>query len=575
MRPLPFLHEISGMEIALPVRSNRTIMMATTAVFVLGLALSFSTWHNLRQQQESFREHALVTARSIAAGIEFNLQRELHLPPRTKRERADSLPFRPLARDLLHSYIERTDARFIALYDPHGHILLSSHADPKTIQEQLPTIAWERMDTSWEWSGDMNFEGQSLLVLGRLSRLGMDGLCTAHECPREGKPPMLLVGMDLSSHLRTFEKYRRTAILQTGYILAVTIVFWLLLLGFLQRKEQSQRLQRLESFNVRLLDTMPDGLLTLSAGGTVMSANPAAQKLLNESALIGRPLPKSLFPDQGLDRRNEQEWTTHTTDGKDMEILQRPLKDGSGQNLILIRDRTEMAGLERELHRNEKLAAIGRMAAGLAHEIRNPLSALRGFAQFFAKKLAGQEPEELYARTMLQEADRLNRVITDLLFLARPRQLTFSRITVADIFAEVSTLLSMDMEAKKARLAMHPDAPLVVADQDALKQALINLLMNSLAALPETGGNIELHSALAPDGVWIRVRDNGRGMNAEERERALEPFFSTRDKGTGLGLAIVHTIMQEHGGSIELDSSPGNGTTVSLFFPENTKPLET
>jgi signal transduction histidine kinase len=559
------------MEIALPSRSSRNVMMvATMAVFVLGLALSFSTWRNLRQQQESFREHALVTARAIAAGIEIGLRRELRLPASAEHANAMLHLQRALAKDLLQDYIERSDARFIGLYNPLGHILFSTHADPKAINDQLPTIAWASMGNAGEWSGEMSFEGRPIMVLGRISHLGTASTCHDGNCPPDHQPPMLLIGMDMTQHLQAFGKYRRTAILQTGYILAVTVVFWLLLMGFLQRKEQGRRLARLESFNARLLDNMPDGLLTLSADGTIVAANPAAQNLMQGFRLVGETLDR-IFESLGLsaDKRGHQEWTTIMTGDKHLEILQLPLKDGSGQSLVLMRDRTELAGLEKRLHRNEKLAAIGRMAAGVAHEIRNPLSALRGFAQFFAKKLAGREPEELYARTMVQEADRLNRVITDLLFLARPRQLTFAQVPLAEVFGEVHTLMSMDASARNGRLELDAGGETVTADRDALKQALINLTMNSIEALPDTDGLIRLEGSGDDRGTWIRVLDNGRGMTAEEREHALEPFFTTRDKGTGLGLAIVHTIMQEHGGNIDIQTSPDGGATVTLFFPRN------
>ena len=559
-----------AMELVLPSRSNRTIMMATMAVFMLGLALSFSTWRNLRQQQESFHEHALVTARSIAAGIEINLRRELRLPATPEHANTLLHLHRSLAKDLLQDYVKRTDARFIGLYNPLGHILISSHNDPKAIQGQLPTIAWASMGSAGEWSGEMNFEGQPIMVLGRMSHLAVGVSCPDGQCPPDKQPPLLLIGVDMTRHLEAFGKYKRTAILQTGYILAVTIVFWILLLGFLQRNEQGRRLQRLESFNARLLDNMPDGLLTLSADGEVMAANPAAASLMGGQGLVGQSI-SSLFATLGLTTGIPpgQEWTALKAFDRHLEILQLPLKDGSGQSLLLVRDRTELAGLERELHRNEKLAAIGRMAAGVAHEIRNPLSALRGFAQFFAKKLAGREPEELYARTMVQEADRLNRVITDLLFLARPRQLTFDQVPLAEIFREVHTLLSMDVTARNGRLDQRIEAKTVLADRDALKQAVINLIMNSVEALPEHGGLIEFTTEADKRGTWLRIRDNGRGMTAEEREHALEPFFTTRDKGTGLGLAIVHTIMQEHGGSIRIETRPDAGTVVSLFFPAN------
>ncbi len=157
----------------------------------------------------------------------------------------------------------------------------------------------------------------------------------------------------------------------------------------------------------------------------------------------------------------------------------------------------------------------------------------------------------------------------DLLFLARPRQLTFAQVPLAEVFDEVHTLMSMDVAAKNGRLEQRMTAQTVLADRDALKQAVINLLMNSVEALPEEGGLIEFATEADDRGTWLRIRDNGRGMTEEEREHALEPFYTTRDKGTGLGLAIVHTIMQEHGGSIRIETRPTAGTVVSLFFPAN------
>lgn len=556
------------MKIALPSGSSRTITVATLTVLVLGLALSFSTWRNLRQQQEAYHEHALSTARNIAAGIEINLRREMRLSTMLDPSGMTVLLHRTLARDLLRTYIKRTDARFVGLYNPRGHILLSSHNDPESLQAQLPTIAWERMSAG-EWSGEMNFEGQPIMVLGRISRLAESVLCHDGKCPPDTQPPLLLVGVDMTRHLEAFGKYRHTAILQTGYILAVTILFWALLMAIMQRAEQGRRLQRLESFNARLLDNMPDGLLTLSADGMIVAANPAALALMGDQGVIGQSFAHA-FQNLGMDApcHPDQGWATLRAGGRHLEVLQLPLKDDSAQTLVLIRDRTELASLERELHRNEKLVAIGRMAAGVAHEIRNPLSALRGFAQFFSKKLAGRDPEELYARTMVQEADRLNRVITDLLFLARPRQLTFAQVPLTDIFGEIGNLLSMDLQARNCTLEHDDKAGAVFADRDALKQALINLVMNSVFAMPEQGGQIMLRSFAQERGICIQVEDNGRGMSAEEREHALEPFYTTRDQGTGLGLAIVHTIMQEHGGTVTIETQPGSGTTVSLLFPQ-------
>jgi signal transduction histidine kinase len=214
------------------------------------------------------------------------------------------------------------------------------------------------------------------------------------------------------------------------------------------------------------------------------------------------------------------------------------------------------------------MAAVGRLAAGLAHEIRNPLSALRGFAQFFQDRFKGRSPEEEYAGTMVHEADRLNRVVTDMLFLAKPRPASRKKVDLEDLAGELEQLLRLDLEKKGLALETDLKAREIFADGDQIKQALLNLLLNSLRAVPEQGGAIEVFSRREDGVIRLGVRDNGRGMDEEERGRALEPFYTSRADGTGLGLSVVHKIMRDHGGRVEIASEPGQGTTVTLSFPE-------
>jgi signal transduction histidine kinase len=234
----------------------------------------------------------------------------------------------------------------------------------------------------------------------------------------------------------------------------------------------------------------------------------------------------------------------------------------------LIRDRTEVQALERELAQAEKLAAVGRLAAGLAHEIRNPLSALRGFAQYFQERFRGKGEEENYAQIMVSEADRLNRVVTDLLYLAKPRPLTRRNVDVASLITETTRLLELDIEKKGAQVHDEIEADELHVDPDQLKQALLNLLLNSLEAVPEKTGEITLFSRRYNGTVRVGVADNGRGMSQEEKEGAMEPFFTGRADGTGLGLSVVHKIMRDHGGRVEIESEKGKGATVTLVFPE-------
>ncbi len=242
--------------------------------------------------------------------------------------------------------------------------------------------------------------------------------------------------------------------------------------------------------------------------------------------------------------------------------------------MVLLRDRTRLKNLEEDLAEAKRLATIGSLAAGVAHEIRNPLSSLRGFAQLFATKLKGQEPLASYASTMVQEADRLNRVVTDLLFLARPRDLAPTEVDLPRLVDSLRGLLRFDLEHKGVVPLLRLDTGSVFADEDALRQCLLNLVVNALDALPESGGSLTLSSSRAeageegPAGVWISVADNGQGMDEAVRQKAFEPFFTDKRQGTGLGLAIVQGIMRGHRGRAVIDSTPGQGTAVRLFFPD-------
>ncbi|MCC8195128.1 MAG: PAS domain-containing sensor histidine kinase, partial [Deltaproteobacteria bacterium] len=310
----------------------------------------------------------------------------------------------------------------------------------------------------------------------------------------------------------------------------------------------------------------------------------------NGGNIGGRHLADATGPfSPPVDPAADKGWQQTSFDGMQLEIRVLPFlpqgdadpEERAPSRMVIIRDRTRIRTLEKNLAEAEKLAAIGSLAAGVAHEIRNPLSALRGFAQYFAKKLSGKQPEEEYARTMVRESDRLNRVITDLLYLARPRDLAPVATDLTGVCEEITSLLRFELREQGLALACSLEATVVTADPDALKQALLNLLLNALEAMKGARGadgrTISLSSARAAEngraGTRITVSDSGPGMTEEERAQACKPFFTTKKKGTGLGLALVQTIMQGHGGSLAITSpvpsGGGRGCAVSLFFPDS------
>lgn len=567
------------MHILPPAHRSSPLFLAALALLVLGLSLSFLAWQNLRQQKIAVERHMLLAAESIASGLEGNMSWGM-------RHFRGMSPARPLAGSFFEELTSSQDVLFAGVFGPGGEVLLAP--EDATGLPPVPQDGLAALRRDGQWHAFLTHGGRPVLLFARrtrplLARHFLDPPAAMRQArPTRDAMPFLVLALDMSQHLAMYHDARRAAVWQTGYVLATATLLLLASLALLRRREQGRRVTELEMFQSRLLDNLPDGLLTLGRDRDIRSANPAAENIFGE----GRTLAGMRWDDLPLSRVHEETahsgegltWSQYVHGARFLEILSLPLREeggSSGQTLVLVRDRTRIRDLEAGLQEAQRLAAIGRLAAAVAHEIRNPLSALRGFAQFFASKLAGKEPEQTYARTMLSEADRLNRVITDLLFLSRQRTPDRRDVPLEDLFSDMSNLVGLDLQKHQAAMRPELDVASVWADPDLLRQAMLNLVINALEALPEEGGEILIRSfpghalgAAAEDqGTWVVVQDNGKGMDDALREKALEPFFTTRKDGAGLGLAIVHKISRDHGGHMEIRSAPGKGTQVGLFFP--------
>ena len=229
--------------------------------------------------------------------------------------------------------------------------------------------------------------------------------------------------------------------------------------------------------------------------------------------------------------------------------------------------RRKVAGLEREVARQERLAALGTLAAGVAHEIRNPLSSIKGFATYFGAKFkAGTQDREL-AEVMIGEVDRLNRVVTELLELTHPSELRLAPTSVSDLVQHALKLVEGDCRSKgiavQLRIAELEALPL---DPDRMLQILLNLFLNAIQAMPQ-GGTLTVSVQRVKDRLELRVGDTGHGILAQDLDRIFDPYFTTKNQGTGLGLATVRTMMTAHGGQVRVTSEPGQGTQVILDLP--------
>ena len=220
------------------------------------------------------------------------------------------------------------------------------------------------------------------------------------------------------------------------------------------------------------------------------------------------------------------------------------------------------------LHRSNRLAAMGQLAAGVAHEVRNPLTAIRSTVQYLSSNLEDAKAE--MAQELLDEVDRIDQIISNLLDLTRSGKLNRHRIELLDVLSR--TIRLIEIRARKQGVEIEksmPRPPLMLdADPDQLRQVFLNLILNGLQAMPE-GGSLVISCAVDPaeDRVGITIADTGKGIPADLIEKVFDPFYTTKSEGTGLGLSVCHNIIVQHGGSIELSSSPGQGTRASILLP--------
>ena len=226
--------------------------------------------------------------------------------------------------------------------------------------------------------------------------------------------------------------------------------------------------------------------------------------------------------------------------------------------------------LEQELRRHERLAALGKMAAGVAHELRNPLSSIKGLALILKDKLPEEFREDGAADLLIQEVGRLNRAIGDLLAYAKPPRLEKTRISLNEAARHALELIGPDAGAMGVALEFSQAAEAMVdADPDKLSQVLLNLLMNAMQAMEkmENGGRIDVSVTVADKWAKVTVVDTGCGIAPENLPKIFDPYFTTKSTGTGLGLAVSAKIIEEHGGGIVADSEPGRGTRMECFLP--------
>jgi two-component system nitrogen regulation sensor histidine kinase GlnL len=349
-----------------------------------------------------------------------------------------------------------------------------------------------------------------------------------------------------------------------------------------------------------LVSGLPDALVGVDADLRIILWNPAAEDLLGRSArrVTGRTLKDVFPPETSLVRhltdtlatgesRSESSAVIEGPDGRPVHVslVTAPLAGRSGavtSAVAVVRDISRLRQLESEVRRGETLAAAGQMAVGLAHEIRNPLSAIRGAVQLMQRELGDEARWGDYTAVLLKEVTRVNSIIEMLLDLGRPVTLRAVPLNVHQLLERVALLLEEEATSLGVQFVRRydPSLPPILADEDRIVQVFHNLVRNAIEAMPG-GGRLTLVTRLSMNPLFtkvdlgqgqkslaeIQIADEGQGIPEATRDKLFTPFFTTKDRGMGLGLALCHRIVEEHKGAIQITSEPGRGTAVSCFLP--------
>ena len=331
---------------------------------------------------------------------------------------------------------------------------------------------------------------------------------------------------------------------------------------------------------------MSDGLLAIDMDGRITAVNPAARAILGIPPdhrvkgchileVVDKDRQFKAYVQQSLENPvAESQREIHLKKGEDPRIL----LTGSGvlesdrktprQIIFNLNDITALKKLEAEIRQGQRLADLGTLAAGMAHEIRNPLSAIKTYVALLPMKIGKPDFLEKFQRTVPREINRLNALIEELLELSRLPKYNFQLIDIRALLEHCIDLMEANLNAGNidCQRAIPVDLPAIMADPDQLEKVFINLMRNGAQAMPG-GGVLKIHAKNENNRVLIDFTDTGHGFSLEQAQNIFNPFFTTKVKGTGLGLAITHKVISEHGGQIKAKSKIDAGSCFSISLP--------
>lgn len=350
-----------------------------------------------------------------------------------------------------------------------------------------------------------------------------------------------------------------------------------------EKDSMEKGLKESEQMYRRIFEGSIDGMILWDNEYQIVDINRVAEAMfgLSKEAIIGRSLFE-LFPHE-----KRQEISNHIEHvfrcGEHSSIIIYDLKDDlkmyfdystkrdifEGLNVTVFQDITEKVEIEEQLRKSETLNVIGELAAGIAHEIRNPMTALKGFIQLLEGSI--KEEHEMYYQVITSELERIDSIINEFLLLAKPQAIRFQEKDINQIMKETIDLLNAQAVLHNVQFNTHYDEqmPLIFCEPNQLKKVFVNLIKNAIEVMPDGGTITVMTRQNGKSQIHISIQDEGFGISKEKLKKLGEPFYTTKERGTGLGLMVSYRIIEEHKGLIRIESEEGKGTIFHIFLPNN------
>lgn len=548
-------------KLATPFR-EKNIILALIIILLLTLLLGFMTYKEVQRE----RYYLWELARSEGLNIAFSIQT---LGPRF-------ILNENTLKDIL-MLLKKEGVSYIDICNDKGVILISTEEKGWQNAIKIPT------------PGKINFintedkKGNRILQVIKPFNLDVWKILPIRNS-------YLVVGVNLEGYYTRLNQTRKRIILNYCIIMALVLFGIYVIFKLQENYIVKKTLNEMKAYTSKLLETMDNAVISVDNKGNIKTFNRKSEEIFDKKKeeVLNKDCQevlnlningKCLLKECLLEKKNITQEIILDEKGLKKKILDLNtsfLADESGEItgvVAVIRDVTKIKDLNEEVARHKRLAALGKLSAGIAHEIRNPLSSIRGLAQFVYNSFSKTDERKEDLNAIIQEVDRLNKLVVQVLDFAKLQKPNLTRFSLNDLIGKVTKLFKLEIKDKQIKFSpeLSPDISKIQADEDQVRQILMNVIINAIQAIPKKGEiKIKTEKTLlkGEPAIKLIIEDSGIGIPEKDFTQIFDPFFSTKDEGSGLGLSIVYKLVEAHQGEIKVESKEGEGTKFVIFLPQ-------